>query len=64
MHYQWQKVLGWFQRAEAFVFVGTSFAVNVTAEALAQATYRRTRSLRCLLLALWANPDGREGNSR
>jgi NAD-dependent SIR2 family protein deacetylase len=41
-HYQWQKVLGWFQRAEAFVFVGTSFAVNVTSEALSQAAHRRT----------------------
>jgi NAD-dependent SIR2 family protein deacetylase len=39
--FQWRKVLQWFQEAEAFIFVGTSFAVGATAEALQQAEARK-----------------------
>lgn len=38
--YQWTKVTQWLDTADAFVFVGTSFAVGVTAEALHQAEKR------------------------
>ena len=32
--YSYRKVVRWFKRASAFVFIGTSFSVNVTLEAL------------------------------
>lgn len=39
--FQWDKALRWLSEADAFVFVGTSFAVGVTAEALMQAQRRK-----------------------
>lgn len=38
--FQWHKAMKWFQEAQAFLFVGTSFAVGATNEVLLEAAKR------------------------
>jgi NAD-dependent SIR2 family protein deacetylase len=33
-HYSWDKCLNWMEEADVFIFIGTSFSVGVTAEAI------------------------------
>lgn len=40
-HYQWQRVIKWIDTASVFLFIGTSFAVGITEEALFQAEKRQ-----------------------